>query len=136
MEIRPFTAASFYAFLAEGRLMAARCPASGVLVLPPRALCPVHFETHMIWFELCGRATLEGFSLIHIGSQQMAQAGYSRENPSIAAIVRLDEGPAISAQILGVDARHPETIHIGMPLRVIFHERGPGEIILAFEPAG
>jgi uncharacterized OB-fold protein len=58
----------------------------------------------------------------------MIEAGYSRDNPYCAAIVRLQEGPAISAQVLGVDLSNPaQSVKIGMPVKAVFLERGEGE---------
>jgi len=50
----------------------------------------------------------------------------------------LEEGPRISAQIVGLDLSDPATIKIGMPLKQTFVVRGEGESakkFLAFEPA-
>jgi uncharacterized OB-fold protein len=66
----------------------------------------------------------------------MIDAGYGRDKPYCAGIVRLKEGPAISAQILGVDPTRPDEIEIGTPLHVAFVERGEDEqtrTYLAFE---
>jgi uncharacterized OB-fold protein len=66
----------------------------------------------------------------------MITAGYDRKNPYCSGIVRLAEGPSISAQILGLDVVTPEKNQIGSPLRVIYLERDQGEekqTILAFE---
>jgi uncharacterized OB-fold protein len=60
-------------------------------------------------------------------------------------VVRLAEGPSISGQIVGVDAAHPETIRVGMPVRMVVvppeavtAPSGGGATIanrLVFEPA-
>ena len=60
------------------------------------------------WEELGGRGKLVAFTTIHIAPTAMIEAGYSRDNPYCTGIVRLAEGPAISAQILGVDPTKPE----------------------------
>jgi uncharacterized OB-fold protein len=61
-----------------------------------------------------------------------------KREPYCVGLVRLEEGPTISAQILGLDPKRPEEIEIGIPLRVAFLERGEGEArrtYLAFQPA-
>jgi uncharacterized OB-fold protein len=66
----------------------------------------------------------------------MIEAGYDRKNPYCTGIVQLEEGPAISGQILGVDPTRPEEIEIGTPMRAAFVQRGEGEharTYLAFE---
>jgi uncharacterized OB-fold protein len=124
---REFTSASFREYLGEHRLMGSRCRSCGALHLPPRPLCPACHGQEMGWEELSGGGKLAAFTTIHIAPTAMIEAGYGRDNPYCAGIVCLDEGPAISAQILGVDAAHPEQIRIGMPVQVAFVERGEGE---------
>jgi uncharacterized OB-fold protein len=57
----------------------------------------------------------------------MIEAGYDRKNPYMSGIVKLAEGPFISAQILGLDAVAPDVTDIGTPLTVQFIERGEDE---------
>jgi uncharacterized protein len=130
----PFNSASFNDFLAGGRLMGSRCKREGALYLPPRALCPADFRSEMEWVEFSGRGRLAAFSIIHIGTQAMIEAGFDRQHPYCTGVVALEEGPQISAQILDVNVLHPETIQIGMPLVAAFVERGQ-QTILAFRPA-
>jgi len=78
----------------------------------------------MEWVELSGRGKLVAFTVIGVGPMPMIDAGYSRDNPYCAGIVEVEEGPRISAQILGVDVARPENIKIGTPLTADFVERG------------
>jgi uncharacterized OB-fold protein len=90
----------------------------------------------MEWAEMSGKGELLAFTTVHIAPSAMIEAGYDRKNPYCTGIVRLAEGPAISAQILGVDPAKPEEIEIGTPLRATFVQRGEGETArtyLAFE---
>jgi uncharacterized OB-fold protein len=90
----------------------------------------------MVWDEMGGRGKLIAFTTVHIAPTAMIEAGYDRKNPYCAGIVQLEDGPSISAQILGVDAARPEEIQIGMPLKLAFVQRGEGEktqTYLAFE---
>ena len=77
--------------------------------------------------ELSGKGKLTAYSVIYIATTAMIQAGYDRKNPYCAAVVKLEEGPSICAQVIGVDVAHPETIKIGSPLTAIFLDRGEGE---------
>lgn len=135
MSDRPFTAAAFDQFLSEGKLMASRCLTCGSVHLPPRAICPTCFGESLEWIETMGRGALAAYTAIAIGPAAMQAAGYTRENPYVSGLVTLDEGPTISALILGVDARHPESIRIGQPL-VAGYEPIGGRTVLAFRPAG
>jgi uncharacterized OB-fold protein len=119
-----FTGAAFYDFLADHKLMGTRCKACGELYLPPRPICPHCGRANMEWTEFSGKGTLRSFSDVHIASTMMLEAGYGRENSHCSGVVHLAEGPSVSAQILGVDVSHPETININTPLTVEFVKRG------------
>lgn len=137
-EIPEFNSASFDRFVAAHRLMGSRCTACGTLCLPPRPLCPDCYGIHMEWVELSGRGRLAAFTTIYVAPTVMIEAGYGRDRPYCTGIVQLEEGPAISAQILGIEASKPEGIALGMPLRIVFVERGEGtkrRAGLAFQPA-
>lgn len=131
-----FNNQAFQQFLGERKLMGSQCGSCQTLYLPPRPLCPNCYDEAMTWVELSGQAELRAFTTVSIATTAMIEAGYGRDNPYCAGIVQLDEGPSISAQILGVDPRHPESIQIGTPLRVAYIDRGEGEdkkSYLAFE---
>jgi len=42
----------------------------------------------------------------------MIAEGFNRKNPYCAGIVALDEGPQMSGQILGVNAREPRQLRL------------------------
>ena len=122
--MRDFTSASFYAYLDEHKLMGTRCQSCGALHLPPRPICTACHSKDLVWAELSGHGQLIAFTTVHIAPTAMLAEGYGRDNPYCTGIVQLKEGPAISAQILDIDARRPESIKIGTPLDVAFIERG------------
>lgn len=129
-----FTHGTFQTFLGEHRLMASRCTDCDEVYLPPRPLCPRCHGDRLEWVEMSGKGTLATFTAVHVGLTAMIEAGYDRTHPYVTGIVQLDEGPMISAQILGVDGTSPEEIRLGSPMRVAFVDRGP-ETYLAFEPS-
>jgi hypothetical protein len=133
-----FTAAEFYQYLAEGKLMGSRCVDNGNLYVPPRAMCPKSYSTNMEWVQVSGKGKLRAFTVITVGPTAMVEAGYSIKNPYCAGIVELEEGPSVMGQIMGVDVSNPASIKIGMPLKAAFIKRGEGEAektYLGFEPA-
>ncbi len=139
----PFTNSAFEKHLAEHRLMGSRCEACGELFAPPRPICTACGSEKMEWIPLSGEGSLVAYTIITIGPKAMIAAGYNRENPYCSGIVRLAEGPMVSAQIVGVDPKKPTSITVGAPLKVAFIERNgaaPGgepqaKTVLAFEPA-
>ena len=127
MEQREFNGASFYQFLGEGKLMASRCKECGALYLPPKPLCTRCYGDDMEWAQMKGRGKLAAFTAIAVAPTLMMEEGYGRDNPYCTGVVELEEGPKISARILGVDAKKPGEIEVGTPLTVEFVERGEGE---------
>lgn len=84
-----------------------------------------------------GRGKLLTYTTIAVGTPAMIEAGYDRNRHYCSGIVELDEGPRISAIILGVDANSPTSIKIGTPLKVEFLTKAEGETekaLLAFKP--
>jgi uncharacterized protein len=129
---RPFTAASFQAYLDEKKLMGSHCPHCRAHFLPPRAICPRCYSDQLTWVEFGGQGKLAAYTAIYIAPSAMIAAGYGRDNPYLAGVVELEEGVKISGQILGADAA------IGVPLTATFVERGEGEAkrrYLAFQVA-
>ena len=133
---RPFTAAAFYQFLSEKKLMGTHCPACKATYLPPRAICPRCLGEDLHWVEVAGAGKLAAFTSIYIAPSFMIEQGFDRNNPYLTGIVELDEGPKISARLVGFDATQPDQVKIGTPLRVTFLEQGEGDekkTMLAFQ---
>jgi len=135
MTERAFSEHSFQTYLSEGKLMGSRSKATGKVYVPPRPIDPETHSSEMEWVELSGKGELAAFTAVYIGPNAMIAAGYDRKNPYLTGVVKLEEGPMISAQILGLNAAQPEISHIGTPLTVTFIERGEEEkrTFLAFE---
>ena len=122
-----YNAEGFYEFVGEKKLMGTKCKASGIVYLPPRPYCSVSHSGDMEWVEMSGKGKLEAFTVTLYGPTRMVEAGYGPKNPYCVGIVRLEEGPAISAQILGLDLSKPEEIKIGTPMQLTFINRTEGE---------
>ena len=125
--LRPFSAAAFDQYIAEHKLMAARCMKCGSMYVPPRAICPKCQSEELEWVETSGKGKLAAFTVILSGPTFMIEQGFDRKNPYISGIVELEEGIRISARITGLDASKPAEIKIGTPLNVDFVEFGEGE---------
>jgi uncharacterized OB-fold protein len=124
---RPFTAAAYNQFLAEKKLMGTHCPECESIYLPPRAICPQCLGEDLEWFQFSGKGKLVAFTSVYIAPTFMIEQGFDRDNPYLAGIVRLDEGPKISARLVGFDATQPERTKIGTPLKVTFLGHGEGD---------
>ena len=133
-EERAFTSASFYRFLADGKLMASKCKRCESLYVPPHPICTKCHGDEMEWAEMRGDGKLAAFTSIAVGPTFTVEEGYDRNNPYVVGIVELDEGPKISGRIRGLDAMKPETIKVGTPLTAEFPEHTEGKgCYLAFK---
>lgn len=122
-----FTSTAHYKALSERKLVGSRCKSCGKLFFPARPMCPECHGKDMEATELSGKGKLTAYSVIYIATTAMIQAGFDRKNPYCAAVVQLDEGPSICAQVIGADVAHPETIKIGSLVTATFLDRGEGE---------
>ena len=139
MAERPINDYGFEQFLSEGKLMGSTCNGCKTLYVPPRSLCPGCRHSEMEWTETAGEGRLAAFTSISIGTPAMIKDGYDRNNPYCSGAVELVEGARVVARIEGVDALRPETIEVGMPLKVRFLHQGVGEnrkTVLSFTPVG
>jgi uncharacterized protein len=135
MSVREFTYAGFSEYVSEHKLMGTRCACDKTIQLPPRPFCPTCPPEAIEWVELGGTGKLLAFSVIYVGTTPMINAGFDRRTPYCVGIVQLDEGPAISGLILGVDVLEPEKIRVGAPVQADFVELGPAgskKTVLAF----
>ncbi len=111
-ENHPFTVSSFYKFVSEKRLMAAKCNKCGTLLLPPKPMCTKCLSTNLKWIELEGAGKLLTYSVIHVATEQ-----FQSITPYIVGIVELKNGLRLPGMICGVD---PEEIKIGINLKIDF----------------
>jgi uncharacterized OB-fold protein len=131
-----FTHAEYTATLAQKKLVGSRCQQCGRTYLPPRPLCPHCHSKDMMPLEFSGKGKLAAYSVIYYGPTFMKNYGYGPKNPYVSGVIDLEEGPRVSAQVLGLDMEHPESIRIGTSLRVTFIEReenGSKKVFLGFE---
>ena len=136
MNERPFNDHSYGQFLGEGKIMGSKCKKCGALALPPRPICVSCFGSQMEWVPFTGDGKLVAFTSIVVVPPPMAKEGFGRNNPYIVGVVELREGAKIVARITGIDAKKPEQIKVGTPLKAEFlqrHEEPGREMILAFK---
>jgi hypothetical protein len=133
----PFTYQSFEYFLSQNQLKGSRCLACGAIYLPPRAICRRCHAERMEWISLTGEGKLAAFTAIAVGPSDRVEQGFDRSHPYLSGIVELEEGVRVAANILGLDAHHPEAIQIGIPVMVEFLQTKAEETrktTLAFRP--
>jgi len=129
---RPFSDHSYEAYLNDEKIMGSRCKHCDTLFLPPRPICIKCHKNEMEWVQFEGEGKLTGFTSIVVCPKPMTEQGYGRNNPYCVGVVRLKEGVKIVGRLEGVDARNPESIKIGTPLKAGFLRIKEGELLKTF----
>jgi uncharacterized OB-fold protein len=96
-------------------LRGGRCGNCGTYFFPLRSLCPRcrHLSVGKIEAaEFSGEGTVETFTTVH-----QPPPGFELQAPYVMAIVRLKEGPALTAELVDVKA---DEVRIGMKVRKVF----------------
>lgn len=92
-------------------LEGAQCATCGKLVFPARPVCPDCRGRALHPYRFSGRGDVYSFSTVYD-----APSGFTGYAPYIVAMVRLSEGPLVTAQLTDVN---PEAVFIGMPVEMV-----------------
>ncbi len=107
------------------QLIGTRCSNCGNAYFPPRSICPnCRGSGKVSETKLSGLGEVVTYTVVRV-----APEGFEREAPYVVAIIRLEEGPRITAQI--VDCKL-EDVQIGTEVRAVFRrigEEGPSGAI-------
>jgi len=104
-----------------------RCTSCEKAYFYPRSACPHCGSNAVQWFVASGLGRLHTYVISH-----RAAPGFEAEVPYAIAVVELDEGPRMLANIVGV-ANTPEQLELDMALEVEFEPRGE-QMVPVFRP--
>lgn len=110
----------------QGKFLLQRCTSCATFIHYPRPWCSICWSTELEWVEGSGRGRVVTFTVVH----QPPFESYA-EVPYVLAVVKLEEGPQMMANVLGIE---PARMRIDLPVRVCFEEREQGFRIPQFEP--
>jgi uncharacterized OB-fold protein len=79
------------------------------------------------WEAVTGRGVVHSFTVI----RQVLHASFASDVPYVYAIIDLDEGLRLIANIIRTS---PERVQIGLPVRVAFVDVTPAVTLPQFEP--
>ncbi len=134
---KDFTIESYLDYIRNKKLMGSKCKDCGEQYVPVRRLCTKCNSTNMEWVEMSGKGKIAAFTCITVGTPFFVEKGYDRNKPYCFSVIKLDEGPMVSGQLVGVDESKPETISVGVPVKSTFLEtelKGETKIDLGFQP--
>jgi len=87
------------------------CPHCDYKIFPPRDVCPNCGDEAKTLYTFSGKGEVFSFTTIY-----EAPTGYDANAPYTVAIVKLDEGPMITAQLTDVG---DQPVEIGMPVEMV-----------------
>ncbi len=87
------------------------CPHCDAKLFPPRDICTECGQDAKVQFAFSGRGEVFSFTTIYD-----APAGYEAQSPYTVALVKLEEGPVITAQLTDLG---DEKVSIGMPVEMV-----------------
>ena len=109
----------------ENRLMIRKCKSCGTTHFLPRYLCPSCWSTELEWVAASGRGTVHSYTVI----RRAPLPEFADRVPYLVALIDLEEGPRMMANILGADALDTR---VGDQVEVCFVERGEGAKVPQF----
>jgi hypothetical protein len=121
------TTAEFWKATTEGRFLLQRCNACDIVLWFPRRNCPKCWTEDVSTFDAQQTGTIYSFTVVRKGKGAFQDAG-----PFVIAYVELADGPRIMTNIVDCDI---DSLHIGMPVEMVFHDTGEGSALYRFRPA-
>jgi len=99
------------------RMIGSRCQICATTYYPPRTVCPKCKEARyeggpvMKKEQFSGKGYVRSFTTIHVGPP-----GFENQTPYTMAIIKMDEGPRITGQVVNCDQKE---IKIGLRVEAI-----------------
>ena len=87
------------------------CPHCSAKIFPPRDVCPECGLEAKTAYQFSGKGEVYSYTTIN-----EAPAGFQGQSPYAVALVKLDEGPIVTAQLTDLGE---EPVHIGMPVEMV-----------------
>jgi hypothetical protein len=87
------------------------CPHCEAKLFPPRDVCPECGKEAKTLFQFSGRGEVYSYTTIY-----EPPAGFEEQAPYTVAIVKLEEGPLVTAQLTDLEGRN---IEIGAPVEMV-----------------
>ncbi len=112
---------------AEGRLLVQKCQDCGAVQFFSWVSCIECSSSRLGWIEASGRGKVYSFTVIH----RAPKPELRDKVPYVLALVQSDEGVRMMSNIVECD---PQTVHIDMPVRVIFEPGSVGVVLPKFRP--
>lgn len=117
--------AKYWEAARQRQLLIRRCSACNAMHFLPRFLCPSCWSDSLEWVECKGTGTVHSFTII----RRAPLPEFSSRAPYVVALIELDEGPRMMANIVGDDAL---SVQIDDKVQVTYEDRGEGCLVPQF----
>ncbi len=121
--------AAFWQGANRGELLLQRCTDCGRARYFPSLVCPDCGSDAAEWVAASGRGSVYSFTIVHRAPSQ----AFRGRVPYVIALVDLDEGPRMMANIIGDDAL---SVAVGDPVTVDFETAENGQAVPQFRKVG
>lgn len=118
----------FWARANEETLVLPYCLDCGTYTYYPRTVCMRCMSRNLEWRPASGRGTVYSYTVV-----RSAPPGFEDQAPYVVASIDLAEGTRMMANVLTDD---PDSVSIGMPVRVVFVPVAPDLKLPQVVPAG
>ena len=108
-------------------LVMPRCKTCADLFFYPRELCPHCLSQDLEWVQVSGQGRVYSYTVVH----QPAHSAFREDAPYVYAMVQLDEGPRLIANIVSCPI---EDVKIDMRVTVTFDDVTPEVTLVRFRP--
>ncbi|MCC2656115.1 MAG: nucleic acid-binding protein [Panacagrimonas sp.] len=105
----------YWTAASRGEFLLPRCRACDRFHHHPRRWCPHCWSSDLAWERPSGRGTVVTYSVVH----QPPSPAFAV--PYVLAVVKLDEGPQLMCNLLGIDAAD---VRCDLVVEVVFERRG------------
>lgn len=112
----------------QHRLVIQRSRNTGAFVFYPREVSPFGAGDELEWAEVSGRGVVYSYTI----ARRPTAPQWAEEGPYVIAIVELDEGPHLTANIIDCE---PDRVRIGMPVVARFVDVTSETTLVQFAPA-
>ena len=96
-----------------------KCSMCNTVYFPPRSVCPActrHRQSigKLVPFQLSGAGEVFSYTVVHEAAE-----GFEMQVPYVIALVRTDEGPVLTGQIVDIE---PDGVRIGLRVHATFRK--------------